>query len=340
MNPAYLETFRRHRRVFLLPLVLGAALALWANLAAPKLYRSSTALWSESSGGSASETLGAPPPAAQDQSMLNELLTTRYFRNNLAERSPLAKYLGEHRSDGWGPTALLAKLKPPKTEDDRIALALNSKRVTSSVDGPHVLRINFDAESPTLSVATLRVLVQEFRKQRSALRRDALAVSQTQVAAAAKTLLTVRTDLGNYRREHPSTNTSSDPQLRALAAAERNAVEQLSGVTDALNQATTAVLNGAAVGTTLRVVDAPKLPTGPSTGKKRLAKALLAGLFAGALMSILGIVGLTKAGRSWRIEDGDEEDDEDVGPDAAPVTDGQLADRRDRSEQTRLENAE
>jgi uncharacterized protein involved in exopolysaccharide biosynthesis len=334
MNPLYLETYRRHRRLFLLPLVLGAAVAVWINLAAPKLYGSSASLWSETAGG-ASTASGAPPPAAQDQSMLNELLTTRYFRNTLARKSPLASYLEQHPAEGWGPSALMAKLKAAPTEDARIEAALSVKRVTSVVEGPHVLRINFEATSPTVAVATLRELVAEFGKQRNLLRRDALTTANDAVASASKTLSDVRTNLSAYRQDHP-VSTSTDPQLKALGLAERNAVTQLGNATEVLNQATTAVLNGASVQTTLRVIDAPKLPTGPSTGKKRLLLAMMAGLFGGGLISILGILALAKAGR------GRHEDDEGLDPDSDASADGAetLAAHRTRAEPTRLERAD
>jgi len=334
MNPLYLETYRRHRVLFLLPLVLGAAVAVWINLAAPKLYRSSTSLWSETAGG-ASTAIGAPPPAAQDQSMLNELLTTRYFRNTLALKSPLASYLEQHPGEGWGPSALIAKLKAAPTEDARIEAALSAKRVTSIVEGPHVLKINFDATSPTVAVTTLKELVAEFSKQRNLLRRDALTTAQDAVASASKTLSDVRTNLSAYRRDHPI-STSTDPQLKALGLAERNAVTQLGNATEVLNQATTAVLNGPSVQTTLRVVDPPQLPTGPSTGKKRLVKAMMAGLFGGGLISILGILALAKAGRGRR------EDDEGLDPDSDASADGAetLAAHRTQAEPTRLERAD
>jgi hypothetical protein len=95
-------------------------------------------------------------------------------------------------------------------------------------------------------------------------------------------------------RENPGV-TSADPELRSLLAADREALQQVAATTEALNQASTALVNGASFETTLRVVDPPRQPIGPSTGKKHLLKLLIAGLFAGSLISIFGIVLLTKA---------------------------------------------
>jgi uncharacterized protein involved in exopolysaccharide biosynthesis len=293
MNPRYLETFNRHRGRYLVPVVLAGILALWMSLGAPKLYRSQTSLWSDTAGGSGAEAIGATPPAAQDQSILNELLTTRYFVHNVARLSPLQAYLEQHQSEGWGPTAMLSKLRAAPTLDERIAAALSPKRVTAVVRGPHVLEISYDATTPELAVKTLRVLVQQFRKQRAALLRDALTVAQQQVLSASKALGAARTNLNEYIRQHPGSS-SADPELSSLAGAERDAVTQLANATQTFNQASTAVLNGASFANTLRVVDPPRLPIGPSTGKKHMLMSLVAGLFAGALISILGIVILTK----------------------------------------------
>jgi hypothetical protein len=149
-------------------------------------------------------------------------------------------------------------------------------------------------------VATLRVILHEFAKQRGALRQDAFAASEQQVTAASKALNVARASLTRYLNSHPS-STRSDPQLSALAVAERNAVTQLANATENVNQASLSVSSGAASQTTLRVVDAPLVPVGPTTGKARLVKALAAGLFAGVIISILGIVALARYRRS-RVE--------------------------------------
>jgi uncharacterized protein involved in exopolysaccharide biosynthesis len=298
MNPRYRETFRRHRLLYLSPVILAVVLAGWSAVGAPKLYRSSTSLWSDSAGGSLNQTLGAPPPAAQDQSTLNELLRTRYFAHNVARLSPLQKYLASHPSAGFGPMSLLKKVtKGAPSMDDRIAAALSPKRVLSSVQGPHVLEISFDSTSPQVAVGTLKVLVQQFRKQRTALTQDALTAAGEQVASATAALTKARTNLSTYLQSHPG-STRADPELRALAQEQRNAITQVSNATQTMNQASASVLNGAALETTLRVVDPPRLPIGPSAGKKRILKSLFAGLFAGLLLSAIGVVVRTKTSQT------------------------------------------
>ena len=287
MSTSYRDVFRSHRLLFLVPVVLAGGLALWSAVAAPKVYRSGATLWSDTAG-SANSVFGALPPAGQDQQMLNELLTTRYFEATVARKSPLGAYLQAHVANGSGPAALLARLRGTSTVEERIAAALDAKHVISNAKGPHVLEVNYDAPTPTLAVATLNVILREFIKERGALRQGAIGAAQSQVASASKTLSEARTNLNLYLGDHPG-STRSDPELAALAVAERNAVTSLANATDTMNQATTAVLNGGSSQPTLRVVDPPQLPLGPSTGKKRLAKSLVGGLFAGAIVSMLGI---------------------------------------------------
>jgi uncharacterized protein involved in exopolysaccharide biosynthesis len=294
MNQRYLDTYRQHRLLFLLPLLIGVVLAVWFNLGSPKLYRSSTSLWSDTAGGSANDLTGAPPPAAQEQTMLNELLRTQYFTKAVARKSPLEDYLKTHPSQGWGPTALMAKLRGTPTIEARIASALSIKRVTSLVLGPHVLQINYDGPTPMVSYQTLKAMVKEFEQQRNALRTDAITAYQTAVSSASKALQDARTSIGAYIREHPSVP-SSDPQMQALIHSERTAVDQLSGATQALNQAANSTLSDSQ--TTLRVVDPPEVPTAAYSRHKKFAFAIIAGLFVGALVSFLAIFAMTKSGR-------------------------------------------
>jgi uncharacterized protein involved in exopolysaccharide biosynthesis len=292
MNPRYRETYSQHRWLFLSIIAVAGAVALWINLAAPKTYRSSTSLWSDIAGGSASQAIGAPPPAAQEQSTLNELLRTQLFRNTVARRSGLAAYLRQHPSEGSGPKALLKRLSGPPSVDDRVAAALSAKLVTSTVEGPHVLKINFDGPTPALAYKTLATLVDEYRKQRSALQQDALTLYSNQVGVASRALSDARANLSTYLRDHSSAS-RSDPQLVQLSHTERNAVMRLADATDTLNQASTA-LNPAAVEASLQVIDPAELPTHATVGKKKLVVGLFAGLFAGLVTCLLGVVALTK----------------------------------------------
>jgi hypothetical protein len=302
MNPAYIETFRRHRVLFLVPVALAGMIALWAAFGAQKQYRSTTGLWVDTAGGASYQVVGAPSPAADAQTMLNELLRTEYFDRAVAKQSPLEAYLDSNPSAGWGPAAVIAKLRRTPALTDRIAAALGPSHVTSTVQGPHVLEITFDAASPELALATLRVLVRQFQEQRATFDRDALTAARLQVTAATNALDQAHANVQEYLGLHP-TSTSLDRELGALTLAERQAAVALSGATRALRDASTALFQGGTFATTLRVLDEPRLPLGPTQGKRRLALSFIAGLFGGAIFSVIGVVVLTTARRAVHVLD-------------------------------------
>lgn len=301
MNQSYRDVYRSHRVLFTLPAVLAAAIALWAGTSAPKLYESQASLWSDVPG-STTTAFGALPPAGQDQQLLTELLTTRYFQQAVADHSPLRAYLRAHPSTGWGPSALLARLRSPKTLDDRVADALGGKRMLSDAKGPHVLDLGFEAETPALAVHTLRAIIAEFEKQRGTLQESGLQAAQRQVVAASEALQSARLTLTRYISSHPGVN-HTDQQLQQLLVAQRQAVTAMSNATTNMNQASLAVADGSSNQTTLRLVDPPTLPTGPVSGKKKLIEVGIAGFFAGGIVSALGVIAVARRRRLVELED-------------------------------------
>ena len=226
--------------------------------------------------------------------MLTELLTTEYFRSNVARRGPLQAHLESHGMEGWDPGSLLTRLRGLRALEERIEIALGPKYVLASVQGPHVLRINYEAASPTLAAGTLRALLAEFRKERAVLRRGALDSYRRQLEAASTALARARSRLRDYVRDHPGARSSRE--VAALARAERDALERLDDATETFGEASAAALDPAAFQRTLRVIDAPSVPTAPTTGIRRLAMATVAGLFAGIVVSILGVIIVAKVG--------------------------------------------
>jgi uncharacterized protein involved in exopolysaccharide biosynthesis len=298
VNPHYRETFRRHRLLFLLPVVLGAVLGLTFSLGSPKLYRSTASLWSESASANTAEAFGALPPAGQEQSMLTELLTTYNFVHNVARNSPMQAYLETHTSTGWTPTALLKQLlKGTPSLDDRIATALSPKRVTSTVHGQHILEVSLAAADPVLAKRTLQTLIKEYMRQRAVLAQSVLKSAQQQVDSASKSLAAARFNLNEYLRTHPGLP-PNDPERQALTNAYRTGLGQVNTATSAMNQAFAAVASGSGLQSSLRVYDPPKLPIGTTTGKKRAVETAIAGGFVGALLSFLAIMYLSRPGRS------------------------------------------
>ena len=303
MNPVYRETFARHRALLLLPIALATVVTVWSTVAARPLYESATSVWSDSADGTA-QAYGAPPPAAQEQSMLAELLTTERFRTAVARRAGLDSYLAQNPSEGWGPMALIGKLRGAGSLETRVAIALAPKRVLATPQGSHVLKISFAGRTPQLAASTLRALVAEYIKQRSALRADALTDYRNQVESASAALTKAREGISGYLLQHPDrANSQSNPELATMLHAEQTALQQLATTTQTLNQQSDAVLASSSVATTLRIVDPPEAPTASLGTPRTLLQGLLAGPFAGVLVSILGLVALAKTRRSGHAEE-------------------------------------
>ena len=138
------------------------------------------------------------------------------------------------------------------------------------------------------------------RDDLTSLYRDALRYHQTQVSEASAVLAKARADLQTYVRENPGSNTQSDSHLKRLADLQGAALERLDSATAAFDQASADALSPTSAQGRLRIVDPPTLPTGPIWGLKRVALALFAGFFAGAIISVLGVVALVAISRRMR----------------------------------------
>ena len=308
-SAAYRLTFRRHRRLLTLPVVLAVILATWTSFGHPKSYESTASLWVDNPA-SAQSSLGnlnpaEVPPAQQEQQVLMELLTTRNFMTNVANRSGLAKYLGTQPSEGFGPTALLSKLTGPKSVHDQVVSALGPKHVATVVPGPQVLQISYTAGTAAIARSTLQAIVTGLQQDSASLsqRHNKVASDyyRSQVAAASKTLAGIRDQIAAYTRSHRGRN-AADPNLAALQTAEAAANGQLNDANSNLSEATGAAQAGS-TGSAVHVIDAPTVPLGPTSGMKRRVMAIFGGLFAGLLISFLAVVVLTPTRRDpWEDE--------------------------------------
>jgi uncharacterized protein involved in exopolysaccharide biosynthesis len=308
MSVRYAQTFSRHRILLSTPLALALLVAIWFIVGTPAAYEAKTTLWVDNpvtQDTSVNQSNPAIlPPAAQAQSFLDELLTTRQFRVDVGHRGPLAKFLSGY-DGGWSPTDLLRRLRGSGSLDGRIMSALGSSNVSATVEGPQVLAVSLKAPSPTVAAGTLSALVDEFTRQRSQFDQSRLearvAFYTGRVKAASDSLETSRAAVADYEKNSPQA-TASDPTLQHLTKVVSDATVNLAAETKLENQAA-AALGAPSSGDSFRVIDAPAAPSGGTSGVKRIILVLLAGLFVGVLVSALGLFALTS-----RSEAGPEED--------------------------------
>src|SRR3954447_4439071 len=89
-STSYRETFRRHRKLFCIPPILGALVAVFFAFGMSKSYNATANLWVDTAPPAAS-SIGAgsaplsEPPAAAEQALLSELLNTDSFNASVAE---------------------------------------------------------------------------------------------------------------------------------------------------------------------------------------------------------------------------------------------------------------
>jgi uncharacterized protein involved in exopolysaccharide biosynthesis len=299
----YYETFRRHRLLLSLPIVVSIAIAGWVVLSKPKSYLSTTSLWvdtpasAQSSLGS-SNAIPTTSPAQQEQGVLNELLATRTFVLDVGHKSSLGRYLAANPSRGSGPSSLFSG--GGGSVDTRILEALGRKQVLTGVAGPQVLQITLLGPTSDVAASTLRAIVAQLQQVSTGFstehRRAAVSYYRSQVAAASKALTAARAQINAYLRLHPGASVQ-DPNLNTLTASATAASTQLTQANSSLNQAESMG------GWSVQLIDQPSVATGPVSGRKKEFLAILGGLFAGALISFLGIVALTPSDADDRWED-------------------------------------
>ena len=326
MNPSYIETFRRHKRLLCVPVVITTLLALWFAAGTPKQYRASASIWADTSPPGASSVQANQTQlteAVQTQQLLAELLTTERFRLAVGRRGPLQAYMAAHPTQGWGPQALMKKLRGSGTATDRTEAALDSAHVFSIADGPHVVTIRFDGPTPAVAVGTLQSLIDSFSDELTELRVGELERRadrlQEQKGAAAR-------EIAALQKKIDRANVSS-AQLQGWIQAQHLAEQRLTKATRSYSEAQLGIDAAQAQPSSFHVQDAAKLPAPAVGGIKKTLFVVVAGFFAGALLSFLGVVFLTPDRR--RDDDAGQDDDfmsggeavsmEAVGENGAPV---------------------
>lgn len=297
-STSYRETFRSHRLLLILPIVIATVIGGWFVLGAPKSYESSGSLWVDTPGSTSSSlddlNPSLTPPSQEEQSTLTELLSTSTFDMSVAHQSTLAKYLASDPSNGFGPTALLSKLSSGgKSTTTQIISYLGPKHVMTSVPGPQVLEISYFGPTPAVAQSTLQAIIHVLQQDSARFLQQhnqaALGFNESQVQTARQALVSARNQENAYLQQHHDVG-QGDPTMASLTAAVTAANNQLSQATAALNADNTA---NAGAGSA-QIIDEPSFPAGPTSGKKKEIEGVLGGMIAGLLISLLGTIALTR----------------------------------------------
>jgi uncharacterized protein involved in exopolysaccharide biosynthesis len=288
-STSYRETFRRHRKLFCIPPILGALVAAFLAFGMSKPYKATANLWvdtappapSSISAGSGPTT---EPPAAAAQGLLSELLKTNSFNASVAESSLLGKSLGAHSSR------------------TNAAALLGTGKITASAVGSQVLQLGYTASSPAIATSVLAAVIAQLRNYTDRLtaqyNQAAIAYDRELVKAAETVLATARGQVRAYQAQHPGVG-QADPTYAALVTAQENAATQLA-------QANTALSQVAPPGTgawSVQAVDPPANVGSAALSKKKMVEVIFGGALGGLLVSFLAVVALTPAKKEvWEDE--------------------------------------
>ena len=275
-----------------MPVILGALAGAVFAFSSAASYKSTASLWVDTAPPLASSVGAGPsvplitPPAASEQGILNELLTTQAFAVSVAKNSSLGKVLGSSDSISVNAPA-----------------ELEGGQVTSTVAGSQLLKISYSGPSPGVAQSVVKAIISQLREYNSGLtgqhNQQSVSYEAEQVKLDQAAVASARSNVNAYLSQHPGA-TQADPSLAALTAAENTAVAQLGQANSTLSQAAGTHNVG---GWSMEVVDSASHGIATSQGKKQMVVVILGGAFGGLVLSFLVIVALTPAKReAWEDE--------------------------------------
>ena len=289
----YLRTFRRHKLLVIAPLVLALMVGLGYELTSPRHYEAEGTLWADAPVPDSSTVLSQSPPspsaAAQQASVLTELLGTESFLAEVGQHSPWQAYLHRH------PGAV-----------DTVFASL-PKETSVSVLGPQVIRVAYQSNDPATTAATTRAIMNAFVAELVSLQRtrdqQQITYDKQNLKTASTALSSAQSQLSQYVTAHPQApGATVDPTVTQLSGNVATA-EQSYGSAVASYNSSELGLSSANDTSQLHVIDQPAAAFVQSH-KKAIVYAGVGGLFAGGVISILLLSLLVSNDTSpWDAED-------------------------------------
>jgi capsular polysaccharide biosynthesis protein len=302
-----LEAFFRHKLLLLLPPILVPAIVTpIAMMSMPTVYETAVGVWVDTPA-YLNYNNGFSPwmsPSQNQSTRINELLHTRAFLLDVAQRTPsLAPLVG----NAAGETRLT----------DIIG---RSVAIGGNNGGDHLLLIRVQAPTARLAYELCTALVQAYQEKSAADVADqtdsAIQFYQGRSDEAQQRLTKATQDLRRYVASRQPDGASSgdpnqltipnsllDPRLSALQTGLQQAQSDYNSAQSVLDQAqknAVAASQGQQVG--FQVLDEPQVPTAPISQAKKLMIYPIAAAVGGLGVSGLLLVLLVMADRSVRSE--------------------------------------
>jgi uncharacterized protein involved in exopolysaccharide biosynthesis len=293
----YMRTFRRHKLLIILPVVLALVIGVGYEYSSPGHYQASGTLWADepvpNSSSLFSQTPPNPSPASQAASVLSELLATDQFLAKVGPRSPWAAYLRQH------PDAL------------HTVFASLQKNTSVGALGPQVVGVTYQSTDAATTAPMVRAIMDAFVAQLVTLQksRDQQQINydKQNLQSAATALSSAQDQLRQYLFAHPQApGATVDPTVTQLSGNVAQAQTLYGSAVSNLNSSQLG-LSSVADSSQLHVIDAPSAAASQGR-KKKLAYAGIGGLFAGLVIAILLLSWLVSKDTSpWNAEDVEDE---------------------------------
>lgn len=312
----FLETFYRHRRVLLAPVVVVFVLSVGWVFAQPLSYDSSVRLWTERGG--LVPTTGDNPYltiAQVEAGVLNELIATKYFCVKVGRRSPLHDYL---RDEADGPPSLLTKVKAkvrlasegPVSESqlDQMMFDVISSSTVAVPTGAEIVTVTFHSPNRAITAQVAQAVADQFLEESLASQRiqqdAAISFYSNQLKTAQAGVVAADKAVNDYQQAHPDLRAPTaipDAQLAQLRRDDDTAHQQAADIQKNLDQAqiSRSALNLTGVNG-LRILDPAEPPTRASSFRKTalVGAGVASGL--GVLIVVIGVLILTLSDGSIR----------------------------------------
>jgi uncharacterized protein involved in exopolysaccharide biosynthesis len=303
-----LEAFFQHKLVLLLPPILITAIVTVVTvMSTPPVYETAVGIWIDRPAYiNYKETGNAWVSAVQSQSTrLGELLRTRAFQNDVANRTSLAALTQTPQGQ-----SRLADLMQKS-----IAIG-GATTTTAAAASEHLMVVRVQTGSPQLSYELSKAIVDAYQEKTAADQADQtnLAVDfyKGRVQEAQQRLTKAQQDLRRYAASKPdelSQDQNSalaamlDPRLGSLQTAVQSAqldFNNAQGILAQSQQDAAAAAQGDTYG--FQVLDPPQLPTAPTPQIKKMIIYPVAAAVVGLALSGMLLVLFVAADRSVRTE--------------------------------------
>lgn len=273
----YQATFNRRRVLVITPIVLALLTGLGLSLLIPRQFTTQGTLWADAPVPNGSTVFSFTQPsesaAAQEASVLEELLDTNEFLVRIGQQSPWASYLRQH------PSALGRLIGPVRKEASVAAI------------GPQVISVGLTSSNGSTAMALDKAIMTAFLGEIGTLQRtrdeQEISYDRQSLQTAASALSTAEQQLSAYLSNHPQdvVGATIDPTATQLNGNVATAEQLYDSAFSDYNTSELGISHPSD-SSQLHVIDTPSTPVAQGR-KKKIALSAVGGLLAGVVISML-----------------------------------------------------